>query len=129
MYNAKKRTIPISERKGRRWRRRRWRKWGGQTPPPSPPSGPYCEWEYGSEIVEGEFLNYTGSVTNGNRVYMKQFDRSASCHLMVMVEGSRFDGSYENLEYLGESPHATRDIFSNHYFRILDFTKNAFVRD
>lgn len=102
---------------------------GGQTPPPSPPSGPYCEWEYGSEVVEGEFLNYTGSVTNGNRVYMKQFDRSASCHLMVMVEGSRFDGSYENLEYLGESPRATRDIFSNHYFRILDFTKNAFVRD
>ena len=92
-------------------------------------SGPYCEWQYGSEIVEGDFFNYTGPVTNGNRVYMKQFDRSAPYHLMVMVEGSTFDGSYENLEYLGESPRATRDIFTNHYFRILDFTKSAFVRN
>ena len=50
-------------------------------------SGPYCEWQYRAEIVEGTFYNYTGPVTNGNRVYMKQFDRSASYHLMVMVEG------------------------------------------
>lgn len=91
--------------------------------------GPYCEWQYGSEIVEGTFYNYTGAVTNGNRVYMKQFNRSAPFHLEVMVEGSTFDGSSENLEYLGESPGAARDIFSYHYFRILDFTKNAFVRN
>lgn len=92
-------------------------------------SGPYCEWQYGPEIVEGTFYNYTGPVTNGNRVYMEQFDRSASYHLMIMVEGSTFDGSYENLEYLGGSPRATRDVFTNLYFRILDFTKNAFVRN
>lgn len=79
--------------------------------------------------MEGTFYNYTGAVTNGNRVYMKQFDRSASYHGYIMVEGTSYDGDYENVEIVGESPYATLDIFSNWYFRIIDFNKNAFLRN
>lgn len=90
--------------------------------------GPYLECKIGSEIVERTFYNYTGSI-EGNRVYMKQFDKSAPYHLMIMVEGSSYDGSTENLERLGESPYSTFDVFTNWYFRIIDFTKNAYANN
>lgn len=109
MYNVKKRIILI--------------RGGGLL------SGPYCEYILSPMVVEGGFANYTGSVTNGNRVYMKQFDRSAHYHVWIMIEGteSNFNGTYENLQVVS-APRATRDVFTNMYFRIVDFTKNAFVK-
>jgi hypothetical protein len=59
---------------------------------------------------------------------MKQFDRSASYHGYIMVEGSTYDGDYENVE-ISATPYSTLDVFTNWYFRIIDFTKNAFLRN